>query len=111
MKLMTEEVKKRFEKQGNTEDMKAEEIKIIAKFFNPCGQGTWYCFEYDPKDKIFVAYVNLMGKEFAETGSVSLEEIESVKGPLGLGIERDKFFGFNHTLKEVMDTVQRGEHI
>jgi len=40
--------------------------------------------------------------DFPELGYFSLSELQSVKGPLGLGIERDKFFG-KHTLAEVTE--------
>jgi len=37
-----------------------------------------------------------------ELGYFSLKEMESIKGPWGLGIERDLYFG-EHTLKEAID--------
>jgi len=112
MKLITKELEMKFAKQGDTSMKDAKDIKIIAKYFNPFGQGTWYCFEYDPEDKIFVAFVNLIGPEFAEIGNVSLNELqELVIPPLGLGIERDLYFGYDHTLEEIMDKVKQGVHV
>ena len=37
-----------------------------------------------------------------EMGYFSLDELEEIKGPLRLGIERDLYFG-EHTLAEVME--------
>jgi len=102
MKLLTKEIIKEFEKQGYTGNKDPKDIKITCKFFNPAGAGTWYCYEYDPKDKIFWCYADLGDPVFAECGTVSLEELENIKLPFGLGIERDLYFG-EHTLKEVMD--------
>ena len=51
----------------------------------------------------FFGYVNLIGKDCAELGYFSLDELESFKGRFGLGIERDLHFGMEHTLQEVMD--------
>lgn len=111
MKLLTQEILNEFKKQGYTGDKKDEDIRIIVKFFNPLGVQTWYCYEYDPKDKIFMCYANLGDPRFAECGSLSLAELESIKLPLGMTIERDMYFGFNHTLKEVQDKTQAGKHI
>lgn len=112
MKLMTKELKKKFAKQGDTSMKQARDIKIIAKYFNPFGAGTWYCFEYWPEDRVFMAFVNLIGPENAEIGTVSLDELqELVIPPLGLGIERDLYFGDDHTLQQVMDKVHKGVHV
>ena len=90
MELMTKELEERFEEVGSQEKIK--DPIVIAKFFNPAGPGTWLASEYDPKDKIFFGYVSLFGDYCDEWGSFSLEELESVKGPFGLGIERDLYF-------------------
>jgi hypothetical protein len=90
MKLMTKELEERFEEVGSQESEK--DPIIIAKYFNPMGQGNWYATEYDPKTKIFFGYVSIFGDWNDEWGSFSLEELESVKGPFGLGIERDLYF-------------------
>jgi hypothetical protein len=90
MKLLTKELLAIFKKIGK-QDKVADPI-VIAKFFNPTGIGTWYATEYDPIDKIFFGYVILFGDHNDEWGSFELEELESFKGRLGLGIERDLHF-------------------
>lgn len=92
MKLMTKALEEEFAKQGDTSQMKAEEIKVIAKFFNPCGSGTWYASEYNPEERMFFGFVSLFGDHNDELGYFSLDELESVVGPIGLGIERDLHF-------------------
>jgi len=91
MKLLTKELEARFSKVGRQEDKK--DPIVIAKFFNPTGRGTWFATEYDPTDKMFFGYVSLFGDYNDEWGSFSLAELESVKLPLGLSIERDLYFG------------------
>ena len=90
MKLLTKELEKRFAQVGSQENKR--DPLVIAKFFNPSGAGTWYATEYDPERGIFFGYVSIFGDWNDEWGSFSLEELQSVKGPLGLGIERDCFF-------------------
>ena len=90
MKLLTQELVDRFQQVGRQED-KSDPI-IIAKFFNPTGAGTWYATEYNPSDKTFYGYVSIFGDWNDEWGYFSLTELESLKGPFGLGIERDLYF-------------------
>ena len=90
MKLITKELEERFGQIGSQEEV--NDPIVIAKFFYPAGAGTWFATEYDPKDKIFFGYVSLFGDYCDEWGSFSLEELESFKGPFGLGIERDLYF-------------------
>ena len=90
MKLLTKTLEKRFAQIGSQEDEK--DPLVIARFFNPCGAGTWYATEYDPERKVFFGYVSIFGDHNDEWGTFSLEELESYKGPLGLGIERDRYF-------------------
>jgi hypothetical protein len=90
MKLLTQELLNRFQQVGSQED-KSDPL-VIAKFFNPTGAGTWYATEYDPKNKMFFGYVSIFQDYNDEWGYFSLTELESLKGPFGLGIERDIYF-------------------
>jgi hypothetical protein len=90
MKLLTQELLKRFERVGRQEEVK--DPVVIAKFFNPVGAGTWFATEYDQKEKIFFGFVSIFGDSCDEWGSFSLSELESYRGPFGLGIERDMYF-------------------
>ena len=90
MKLLTNELLKRFEQVGRQEEI-ADPI-VIAKFFNPTGAGTWYATEYDPMDRIFFGYVSIFGDWNDEWGSFSLADLESYRGQFGIGIERDLYF-------------------
>ena len=62
---------------------------VRVKLFTPDSSWTWYVVEYDPEERLLFAFV--VGHE-AELGYVSLEELQSIRGPLGLPIERDLSF-------------------
>lgn len=113
LKFMTKEIERAFDRQGDTSMKSAEEIKVIAKWFNPEGAGSWYCYEHDKEDNTLWCFVNLGMPEFAECGRVSINEMKSVRGKrFGLGIERDQFFPIGkYTLAEVRDTIKSGGHI
>lgn len=88
MHLITKELEEKIPKLYETEH---DEIKIaVIKYFNPCGAGTWYVIEYDPDDKLFYGFVKIHDE--GEYGYFSLEELESIKLPYGLKIERDLYF-------------------
>jgi len=103
MKLLTKELEERFPPLCSTAEKEAEEIPIIVKFFNPCGAGTWFATEYDPNDKVFYGYANLGDDEMAECGLFSLYELESIKLPLNLRIERDLYLQEGLMLSEVIE--------
>ena len=62
---------------------------VHVKFFTPDSSWTWFLTEYDPDRRLCFGLVDGLEREL---GYFSLEEIESVKGPLGLPIERDLYW-------------------
>ena len=62
--------------------------QALIKFFTPDSNWTWYATEFNGDD-IFFGFVIGFEPEF---GYFSLSELESVRGPLGLPIERDLHF-------------------
>jgi len=61
-----------------------------VKFFTPDSDWTWYIIEFSKADRS-TCYGYVQGLE-SELGYFTLEELESVHGPLGLAIERDLSF-------------------
>ena len=62
---------------------------VHAKFFTPDSSWTWYVLEFNPADRLCFGLVDGLEKEF---GYFSLDELEQVRGPMGLRIERDLYF-------------------
>jgi hypothetical protein len=56
------------------------------KFFTPDSSWTWYMTEYDPEQRLCFGLVQGHDREL---GYFSLEELEEVRGPMGLPVERD----------------------
>jgi len=61
---------------------------VHAKFFTPWTGWTWYAIEFDGDDLCF----GLVDGHELELGYFSLSELESIRGPGGLKIERDRNF-------------------
>jgi hypothetical protein len=102
MKLITKALEKKAPALYATEDTPTEEKKVVAKFFTPWAAWTWYMVEYDASERLAFGFVTSNLCPEGELGYFSLDELESIKGPFGLKIERDLHYG-NHTLAEVMD--------
>ena len=75
---------------------------MTAKFFDPTGSFTWFLTELDEDLDYAFGFVVSEFCPNGELGPFSINELQSIKGHLGLGIERDKFWTVA-TLKEVMD--------
>jgi len=86
MKLLTQEIRKQISPLGAQAEQ-ADPI-VYAKFFCPWNHWIWLAYEFDGED-IFFGFVK---GDFDEFGTFSLSEMEAVKGPMGLGIERDIHF-------------------
>lgn len=109
MKLLTKELEKKFEEYPlYSQDGKMGDAKVIAKFFNPIGQGTWLITEGDIirdekgniEDVEMFGFVNLIGMDCAELGAISLNELQNLKLPYGMGIERDLYFPKDINLRD-----------
>ena len=97
MKLLTKEVLEKLPKLYTQEEKGLDAIAIV-KFFTPDSNWTWYATEFDGDD-LFFGLVDGFEKEI---GYFRLSELKSVKGALGLPIERDMYFK-PKTLKELMN--------
>jgi hypothetical protein len=89
MKLLTKEIMSKlpplYSQETNPDPM------VHVKFFDPTGSWTWYAIEGSPEDDDFIFFGLVQGFE-EELGNFSLNELSSIKGRMGLGIERDMYF-------------------
>ena len=87
MKLINNEIKRVLPKLYEQDGKGLNAIAYI-KFFTPDSNWSWYVTEFDGIDTFF----GLVDGFEKELGYFSLSELQSVKGPLGLKIERDLYF-------------------
>ena len=100
MKLMTKAIRDEFKKTGRQE---GDDAKVIAKFFTPWSNWTWYATEFDDEDNRFFGVV---AGDYPELGYFSLDEFEQINGQHGLIIERDMYWS-QVTLGEVKSMVEK----
>ena len=87
MELLTDDIQKQAEGQYKLgSDMDQE---IVAKFFTPWSNWTWYLMNKSPDTDYCWGIVRGIALEM---GSFSIDELESIAGPLGMNIERDQHF-------------------
>jgi hypothetical protein len=93
MKLMTQEIAAQL--AAAPKDQPPESTPIVVKYFCPWGSATWFITEGEQIDddwRLF-GFADLFGDATcAELGYVMLSELEAVRGPGGLTIERDLYF-------------------
>jgi hypothetical protein len=88
MKLMTEEIAAVLPPLGSQDGLGYDAVAQV-KLFTPDANWTWLVTEYDPDQRLFFGLV--LGME-QELGYFSLDELEAVRGLLGLPVERDLHF-------------------
>jgi len=102
MMLLTKKLRAQFPKLGATEPIPIEEKKVIAKFFTPDSNWTWYAVEFDGDDEFF----GLVDGFELEWGYFSLSELQAIKGKMGLPIERDRYFG-QPKIKDIREIAEK----
>jgi len=76
------------------QENKAGKAVVYVKFFTPSAQWSWHCLEGQPvldanDQELDFEFFGLVDGQEKELGYFMLSELEEVRGPLGLPIERD----------------------
>jgi Protein of unknown function (DUF2958) len=115
MKLFTEDQRRRLLDNGKVNavraagDQETEDFKPVVKLFCPWGGATWLLTELDPEEPDHAFGLCDLGQGFPELGRVSLKELDALRGPGGLRIERDIYFEPSKSLQAYADEAsQRG---
>jgi len=114
MELMPDNIRARLLANGAV-PQETDHLPVV-KYFDPCGAATWIITELmPPEDRgegegaapdILFGLCDL-GMGCPELGYVSLAELRSVRGRLGLGIERDFYFRPRYPLSVYTHAAQR----
>lgn len=109
MMLLTAENRKALPALRSTDAKDPRTVRVPVKFFTPDSNWTWYAWEAEDipasdtmsgkPDTFFFGLVCGFEKEL---GSFALSELQSAHGPLGLPIERDKYWDATKTVFDVL---------
>ena len=99
MKLLTEAQRRELTANGER-SAAGEEIdpRPVVKLFTPDAGATWLLSELDPEDPDRAFGLCDLGLGCPEIGYVSLTELATVRGRLGLPVERDLSFAADRPL-------------
>ena len=102
MKLLTEEIIRRFKEYPlYSQDGKGMDSIVLVKYFNPVGAGTFLITEAEEQngDWLLFGYCHIWCWEW---GYVLLSDLENLKLPYGLTIERDLYIAESATVKDLL---------
>ena len=93
MKLLPQEIREILPAL-RSQDGKGGQAVAYVKYFTPSSSWTWYCLEGEPvRDEagreVDFEFFGLVDGHERELGYFVLSELETIRGPLGLPIERD----------------------
>lgn len=90
MKLLTKEIEKKLAANPiYSHDGEGTDAKLIVKFFNPVGAGTWLITEGNKLENGDWELFGMCHIHEWEWGYVMLSELEALRLPFGMKIERD----------------------
>lgn len=78
----------------------------VVKLFTPDANATWLISEIDPDDPDRLFGLCDLGLGSPELGYVSLAELKTVRGSLGLPVERDRHFISSMPLSRYADDAR-----
>lgn len=100
--LLTPEVAERL--RANARLREPDAVPVV-KLFNPAGAGTWLATELDEDGDTLFGLADL-GFGCPELGSFSLAELQALRLPFGLAIERDRWFSTSIPLSVWAETAR-----
>jgi hypothetical protein len=83
----------------------------VVKLFTPDAGATWLLTELDPEDDDLAFGLCDLGLGEPELGYVRISELEALRGPLRLPVERDLHFTASRPISVYMDEARRAGRI
>jgi Protein of unknown function (DUF2958) len=83
----------------------------LVKLFTPDANATWLLTEIDPEAPDLAFGLCCLGLGNPELGSVSLSELASVRGPMGLPVERDMHYRETRPVSAIARLARRAGYV
>ena len=111
MKLLTKTLIAQLIRNGEASREREVDHQPVVKLFTPDANATWLLTELDPEDADRAFGLCDLGLGCSELGYVSLTELEGLRGPMGLKVERDLYFTASKTLAEYATEARAASRI
>ena len=108
MHLLTKPIRAELLRRGKLDNVM--DLPPVVKFFTPDGACTWLIASMDDDGDTLFGLCDL-GLGFPELGTVSLSELKTVRGLLGLPVERDTHITFDESLRVYVEKANAARHI
>ncbi|MBY3387627.1 DUF2958 domain-containing protein [Rhizobium ruizarguesonis] len=103
--LLTRELANQLRRNADISEIEQRDHKPVVKFFTPDANGTWLFSELASDGDTLFGLCDL-GHGYPELGYVSLAEISTLRGRLGLLVERDHHFKADKPLSAYADAAR-----
>ncbi len=117
MKLLTQQLQDRLITNGRVrlkldeEGLADPDFIPVVKLFTPDAAATWILTELSTGDNDIAFGLCDLGLGFPELGYVRISELEALRGPLGLPVERDRSFNPTCTIAVYARAARTAERI
>lgn len=106
--LLTQELRTHLRRNADLSAIAEKDHRPVVKFFTPDAQATWLFTELAPDDDTLFGLCDV-GHGSPEIGYASFAEIQSLRGPMRLLVERDRHFRATKSLSDyAADARHRG---
>ncbi|MGD9878567.1 MAG: DUF2958 domain-containing protein [Reyranella sp.] len=111
MNLITDTERQQLIANGLASQEQERDHAPVVKLFTPDANATWLLTELDPTEPDRAFGPCDLGLGCPELGYVSLAELATFRGPLGLRVERDRHFVARQSLSAYADEARRHSRI
>lgn len=104
--LLTFELRTHLRRNADLSAQREQDHRPVVKFFTPDAQATWLFTELAADNDTLFGLCDL-GHGEPEIGYASLAEIQALRGPMRLLVERDRHFRADKSLSEYASDARR----
>ncbi|MGB3899086.1 MAG: DUF2958 domain-containing protein [Mesorhizobium sp.] len=104
--LLTFELRTHLRRNADLSAQREQDHRPVVKFFTPDAQATWLFTELAPDGDTLFGLCDV-GHGTPELGYASLAEIQALRGPMRLLVERDRHFWADKPLSEYASDARR----
>ena len=108
--LLTHELRTHLRRNADQSAIKEIDHRPVVKFFTPDASATWLLTELAPDGDTLFGLCDV-GHGEPEIGYASLAEIQSLRGPMRLLVERDRSFRGTKPLSAYAEEARRAGRI
>jgi hypothetical protein len=119
MKILTKEIRERLLANGRAQRVAIRSMPVpapldprpVVKLFTPDAGATWLLTELDPDDEDLAFGLCDLGLGEPELGYVRISELDALRGPLRLPVERDLHFSAMRPLSAYYEAAREAGRI